>query len=158
MISTDLVDDPRIMVCRIFFVILRWRRLSRLVFPFEHRRPVERRCDPGADITGLVVAAVEGSRVAAEDILCGRLGKGDGTARRAAGAGKSEEFAGRIDVASCDSPFFHAGGNGEGLDGGSVLGPDLIDVGLKVAREEGSIGHNCIFGVEDAEIPAVGLA
>lgn len=101
---------------------------------------------------------MEGPRVAAEHILCGRLGEGDGTSRGAAGAGESQEFASRVDIAGCGSPFFHAGGNGEGLGGGSVLCPDLIDVRLKVAREEGAVGHDCVFGVEDAEVLAIGPA
>lgn len=78
----------------------------------------------------------EGTGGATEDVGGGRFGEGEAAA-------EVEEGGGRVDVAGYGAPGC-LGVDGELL--GGVLGPDLVDIVLVVAAEEGGVEGDAIVG------------
>ena len=89
-----------------------------------------------------VVAAFDGERpaVAAEDV--GGGGAGVGAVVAGAGEGVVGDFAGDVAGGAL-------GRDGEGV--GCVVGPDLVDVAVKVGVESGRVDGDVIDGCDDAE-------
>ena len=145
-VQVGRVHDARVVVRDRVLVVLA-RSGAGLDGVDEQGGAVERGAEAGDEGAEFDVGADDkGPRGAAEDVGRGGLGEGQ------AGA-EVEEGGGRVDGAGDGAP------GRLGVDGElsrCVLGPDLVDVGLEVAVEQGGVEEDAVVGAQGAQVASSG--
>ena len=154
MINIDIMQDPRIVVCRATQVVLIFIHAIRLGVGKGHGGTIECGSEAGADVADLVVGGGEGGDAAVEDgggVRAGELPFG--------GVVEGQGVGGRVDAAVGVAPGI-LGVDCEGT--GRELLPDLGDVvvGVVVALEVPLAWCELdeVVGAEDAQDLAVGVS